>query len=502
MLRHPDDRLVERLWGDDFFVIDPAAVRRPEAFPVNVRLHVAVKAARLEQAHLGGRHPAALIVAHGQSAVGQDAHAVRRAEAGAVDGAFLAVGRNLDDRSGQGVRGVLPGLDVVEIAFRVALQVKIVRVKKGGHVGVGAEALVKIRLPVVVQVVQPREAILAGDVDFIVDHLQTKRLVQPGGEPSPLQLGQAGVDAGDDPHITAVGGHDHPAVREKRERRGAEPHVAGRVAWQGESVERVGGVRLAKRALGRGRAWPTRFAAGQALGQVRHRVLQLEQPHVAGEREQFRLRVAAVPDDLKPARLVAGRNGEHRPVFVVDAPRQPIGLAVDCCSGKMPKVAFLAGAQHDNPVGRTAGAAVQLRSGRVWIQESVLVLTRGELGHGKLERFFARADTDRMHDRPEPGGLGRALKNLSAIDRVREHHAVVVEIVAAILHPLGRHRAAREKFTRRVIELVDVCPAPCLQAGDQLAAGQRHALAALAEVLRLLEVEESTSPHAGLINRV
>ena len=264
--------------------------------------------------------------------------------------------------------------------------------------------------------------------------------------------------------------HHHPAVREKRECRSSKPHVAGRVAWQGERVERVGGVRLAKRALCRGRAWPTRFAAGQALGQVRHRVFQLEQPNVAGEREQFRLRVAAVPDDLKPARLVAGRDGEHRPVFVVDAPCQPIGLAVDCRGGKMPKVAFLAGAQHDNPVGRTTGAAVQLHSGGVGIQESVFVIARRQLSQGKLERFLHRADLQAVYDRPETTGLGGALEDFRAIDRVGEHHAVVVEIVAAILHPLGRHRPTWEQFAGRVIELVGVCPAPHLQAGDQLAA--------------------------------
>ena len=342
--------------------------------------------------------------------------------------------------------------------------------KKRRHIGVGAEALVKIRLPVVVHVVQSREAIFAGDVDFIVGHLQAKRLVQPGGEPSPLQLGQAGVDAGDNPNITAVGGHDHPAVREKRERRGAEPHVAGRVAWQGERVERVGGVRLAKRALGCGHAWPTRFATGQALGQVGQCIFQLEQSRIAGEREQLRLRVAAVAYDLELARLVTGRDGEHRPVFVVDAPRQPFRLTVDCCSSELPKFAFLKGAQHHNPIGCTAGAVVQLSRGRVEFQESILVFTCGELGHGKLEPLFARADTERVHDRPEPVGLGRALQNLRAIDRVREHHAVVVKIVAAILHPLGRHRAAREQFVRGVIEIIVVRPAPRLQSGNQLAA--------------------------------
>ena len=92
MLRHPDDRLVECRWRDDFFVIDPAAVRCPKPFPVSVRLHVAVKTARFEQTHFGGRHPTTLIVAHGQPIIGQDAHAIRRAEAGAVDSAFFAVG--------------------------------------------------------------------------------------------------------------------------------------------------------------------------------------------------------------------------------------------------------------------------------------------------------------------------------------------------------------------------------------------------------------------------
>ena len=103
MLRHPNDRLVKRRWRDDFFVIDPTAVRCPKPFPVSMSLHVAVKTARFEQAHLGGRHPTALIVAHGQPVVGQDAHAVRGAKAGAVDGAFFAVGRDLDDGAGQDV---------------------------------------------------------------------------------------------------------------------------------------------------------------------------------------------------------------------------------------------------------------------------------------------------------------------------------------------------------------------------------------------------------------
>ena len=110
----------------------------------------------------------------------------------------------------------MPGFDVVEIAFRIALQVEVICMEKRRHVGVGAEALIKIGLPVVVHIVQSREAVLAGDVDLVVDHLQAKRLVQPGGEPSPLQLGQAGVDAGDDPHIAAVSAYHHPAVWEKR----------------------------------------------------------------------------------------------------------------------------------------------------------------------------------------------------------------------------------------------------------------------------------------------
>ena len=163
------------------------------------------------------------------------------------------------------------------------LQVEVVSMKKRRHIGVGAEALVKIRLPVIVHVVQSREAILAGDVDLVVCYLQAKWLEQPGGETSPLQIGQAGVDAGDYPDIIAVGGYHYAAVWKKRELRGPEPHVAGGVAWQGERVERLGGIRLAKRALGRGHPWPTWFASGQALGQVRHRALQLEQPHVAGD---------------------------------------------------------------------------------------------------------------------------------------------------------------------------------------------------------------------------
>src|SRR4028119_1018492 len=79
-------------------------------------------------------------------------------------------------------------LGKVEIPFRIGLEIKCELVKARSRHHVVVEALVEIGFTVVVQVVQPGDALTPERVDDVIDDAQSERLEKAGCNTPPLDL--------------------------------------------------------------------------------------------------------------------------------------------------------------------------------------------------------------------------------------------------------------------------------------------------------------------------
>ena len=132
---------------------------------------------RRREAHLRGRRPLALLARSRQRAVRREAHAVRIPKARRDH-------RHAAPIAGDPHQPLIRG-HRVEIPRAVALQAGDVVVPAGrGRIGVG-KALVKVRLAVAIQVMEPRDLIAPEDVDDAIDHAQSERLAESRGKAPP-----------------------------------------------------------------------------------------------------------------------------------------------------------------------------------------------------------------------------------------------------------------------------------------------------------------------------
>ncbi len=93
----------------------------------------------------------------------------------------------------------------VEISLWVGLQIETKGMKALGGIPVIVKILQKIRLAIVVKIMEAGDLIVSDGVDFSVDDLQPEGLMQPGGKPFPLEVLQIIVDARNDPDIAIPG---------------------------------------------------------------------------------------------------------------------------------------------------------------------------------------------------------------------------------------------------------------------------------------------------------
>ncbi len=131
--------------------------------------HVAVKAALTRGIDARLRHPAALLITHGDDVVRADAHAVRIAKAGGVHVQFCTVGRDAQDRAA--VRVALGALGEKEVPLRVRLEVGVKRVAAAGGEYVVVKILVVIRLAIAIEIVQAGDLVAPNHVAAVVDDL-------------------------------------------------------------------------------------------------------------------------------------------------------------------------------------------------------------------------------------------------------------------------------------------------------------------------------------------
>ena len=180
--------------------------------------HEAVKTARLDDVQPRFRHPTALLISGGDDAVGPHAETVGIAETCGDDLQLAAVGHDLQQHAP--VWRAFGAADEIKVAVRIGLETGGVRVPASADHDVVIKSLIKIRLAVLVVIVQPRDLIAPEHIHLILHHTQSQRLVQPRGKPMPLHRLQLRVDSCHPPNIPMRRGHITIAIaREVMSRR-------------------------------------------------------------------------------------------------------------------------------------------------------------------------------------------------------------------------------------------------------------------------------------------
>ena len=112
------------------------------------------------------------------------------------------------------------GLDEVEVACGVSLQVEdeLMEVLRGLQFEV--EHIVAVRLTVAVRVAELPEAVAAGDQDLAVHDLEAERMIEAGGEATPGDLGESVVDARGHEDVAVESGDHRATIRQEVEGRG------------------------------------------------------------------------------------------------------------------------------------------------------------------------------------------------------------------------------------------------------------------------------------------
>ena len=205
---------------------------RGDAPEIQHRVHGRLARLLLHLADRRGVGVVALRDGHGDRAVGQEREAVGIAEARGHDVDRLAVGADPQQALMRGGE---------EVAGRVALQAALVVVATRGLEAVG-HAGVEVGLAVAVGVVEPAELVAAKHIHDVIGHDEAQGLVQAGGHPSPADVLELRIEAGDPPHVALDRADRGVAVREEvvpPEKHQAAPRVVDR------QRDRVDGIRRA-----------------------------------------------------------------------------------------------------------------------------------------------------------------------------------------------------------------------------------------------------------------
>ena len=187
----------------------------------------AIEATLLDPIEAADRRPGTFIVTGGELAGRADPDAIRSAETGSEEFALLAVGGDFQERAMM-VADLIEtptsladraGLDDVEIAGRVGLQVEGELVEIPGDHEVEIEYLVGVALAVAVRITELPDAIAAGDIDLTVHDLEAERVIETGSEATPGDLLEFVIDAGGDEDVAMEGADHRAAIRKKIEGR-------------------------------------------------------------------------------------------------------------------------------------------------------------------------------------------------------------------------------------------------------------------------------------------
>ena len=186
---------------------------------VRERRH-AIESALLHPVESADGRPGTFVVAGGDLTGRADGDAIGSSETRGYDLEFLAVRGNLEERTvvvanlveAAAALADRTGLDEVEVAGGVGLQVEdeLVEILRDHHVEV--EGLIGIALAVAVRVAQFPDTVAARDEDFPVHDLEPKGMIQAGGETTPSHLRQVVVDARGDEDVAMEGADDGAAV--------------------------------------------------------------------------------------------------------------------------------------------------------------------------------------------------------------------------------------------------------------------------------------------------
>src|SRR6185436_18641328 len=143
----------------------------------------------------------------------------------------------------------MPAARVIKIAPRVRRQVIAKRVIAGVNRAVVVEILVKIRLAVVIQIVQASDLIAASDVNLVLRNNKSQRLIKTRREAFPCQIFQLFVDARDDPNIAVERANRRTSIGEEIQASGTNPRMPRIIFRNGERIDSVGGSVVAEGAF-------------------------------------------------------------------------------------------------------------------------------------------------------------------------------------------------------------------------------------------------------------
>ena len=157
ILRHPHlsaGRVVQHPWNPHEGRIVGRRFRGPF-----MHRHVAVKPSGLN--HIQSRlwHPRALLIRGGDDSAGAHTKPIRIAKTSGHNREPTAIGRHLQQHPA--MRRVLSAANEIQIPFRIGLQTGGIRMSAAADHDVVVECLIKIRLTVLITIMQPRDLVAA-----------------------------------------------------------------------------------------------------------------------------------------------------------------------------------------------------------------------------------------------------------------------------------------------------------------------------------------------------
>src|SRR6185437_14207947 len=364
-------------------------------------------------------------------------------------------------------------LGEIKIALRVGLQIEGELVERRRRMHVAVENLVKIRLAVVVEIVQANDTLAAERINLVVHDLQAERLKQAGGIALPGELVEFVVDAGDDPNVAAPGAERGPAIREEIEAAEAHPTLVRVVLRDRERIHDIGAVAAAERAFGVDRLGPARRAALRQRCQI-ERVIGL-----AGEIVEAReLRLL----DDGEVETESGRSLQSRQ-FEQDA--RAVGLQLG--SG---------GSVRQS--GQGQGLLVAKSKEHIGFDGLFFVRLHLADQHGERLARSRQIEGAAEYGRVSLVRYAGSFENLAIADRVAEDDAPAVQVVALEARPIARQSAVGFSAWIRKISGAGSRPARRHRRAPELFALDQGPGAVAAVEWRALQLKESLGPAGGI----
>ena len=183
--------------------------------PRNIGTHVAIESILLNQVNPVLGRPVPFLVTGKEGAIAIDRHPIGCAEPIGKAPTLGAVLADLDNGTvvwHQPVFRVTRRLGEIEIARLISLQIHGELMEMFGDLMVVIKILIEINLPILIDIMQPRDLVTTTDIDGFIHNLQAQRLKHTCSDTAPGELSLGQIKPFHNPYIPLPGTNGRPTI--------------------------------------------------------------------------------------------------------------------------------------------------------------------------------------------------------------------------------------------------------------------------------------------------